>query len=342
MKCVVNTYAESVEPSGVFSTYPFVLFVLFVVALFLQPLIVRDRLMKIRLTLLTAAACLLAGVVIPAASAAEPIKLDSVLLTLIEQVEVPAREAGELSAMHVREGQLVKEGTLLAQIDDRDAQLAARKARFECDIAAKEAGNDVHVRFHKKSREVAEAELRRAIESIEKYRKSVSETEMDRLRLTAEKTGLEVEQAELELAKAKLTERLKDNDVKIAERSIERRNVVSPIDGMVVQILHRRGEFVEAGHTVLRVLRINRLRAEGLLNARDLRGEPVGRRVTLTVMVPGSGETQFAGKVVFVSPEINPVSGQTKVWAEIENPDLLLRPGLNGAMTIEAEAAKLK
>src|SRR5688572_2518231 len=64
------------------------------------------------------------------ASAAEPIKVDSVLLTLIEQVEVPAREAGELAMIQVREGQLVKEGTVLAQIDDRDAQLATRKAQF--------------------------------------------------------------------------------------------------------------------------------------------------------------------------------------------------------------------
>ena len=100
---------------------------------------------------------------------------------------------------------------------------------------------------------------------------------------------------------------------------------------------------MEAGHTVLRIVRINRLRAEGLLNARDLRGDLVGRRVTLNVTVPGSGETQFSGKVVFVSPEINPVSGQTKIWAEIENPDLLLRPGLNGSMAVEAaETAKLK
>ncbi len=298
--------------------------------------------MTIRFTVLTAAACLLGGSVVSIASAADPIRLDSVLLTLIEQVEVPAREAGELSAMHVREGQLVKEGTPLAQIDDREAVLTARKAQFERDIAAKEAGNDVHVRFHKKSREVAEAELRRAIESIEKYRKSISESEMDRVRLTAEKTVLEVEQAELELSKAKLTERLKANNVEIAERSIDRRKVVSPIDGMVVQVLRRRGEYVEAAQTVVRVLRINRLRAEGLLNARDLRGDLVGRRVTLSVTVPGSGQTQFTGQVVFVSPEINPVNGQTKIWAEIENADLLLRPGLNGSMTIEAETAKTK
>jgi macrolide-specific efflux system membrane fusion protein len=285
---------------------------------------------------------ILIALLAPSAFAVEPIKLDSVLLTLIEQVEVPAREAGDLAAMHVREGQLVKEGTLLAQIDDRDAQLTARKAQLERDIAAKEAGNDVHVRFHKKSKEVAQAELRRAIESIEKYRKSVSETEMDRLRLTAEKATLEIEQSQHELDKAKLTEKLKDNDVSIAEHSIDRRRVVSPIDGMVVQIHRRRGEYVEPGQTVLRVLRINRLRAEGLLNVRDLRNDLVGRRVTLNVMVPGSGETQFTGQVVFVSPEINPVSGQTKIWAEVENPDLLLRPGLNGSMTIEPVEPKLK
>src|SRR3989442_13086108 len=80
-------------------------------------------------------------------AAADPVKLDSVLLTLIEQVDVPAREAGELSALHVREGQLVKEGTLVDQVDDRDAQLVTRKAHLERDTAAKEPGNDVRVGF---------------------------------------------------------------------------------------------------------------------------------------------------------------------------------------------------
>jgi macrolide-specific efflux system membrane fusion protein len=228
---------------------------------------------------------------------------------------------------------------VLAQIDDRDAHLTARKAQYERDIAAKDAANDVQVRFTRKSQEVAQAELRRAIESIEKYRKSVSETEMDRLRLVAQRATLEVEQAELNLDKAKLTYDLKTNDLKIAERTIERRKVLSPLDGMVVQINRRRGEWVEPGAAVLRVVRINRLRAEGLLNARDLRGDLLGRRVALNVTVPGSGESQFTGQVVFVSPEINPVNNQVRIWAEIDNPQLLLRPGLSGTMTIEPAAA---
>jgi hypothetical protein len=37
---------------------------------------------------------------------------------------------------------------------------------------------------------------------------------------------------------------------------------------------------------------------------------------------------------VFVSPEVNPVNGQVRVWAEVENRGLLLRPGLQAALTI--------
>jgi hypothetical protein len=31
---------------------------------------------------------------------------------------------------------------------------------------------------------------------------------------------------------------------------------------------------------------------------------------------------------------VNPVNGQFRVWAEIENRDQLLRPGVQGSMTI--------
>ena len=48
------------------------------------------------------------------APADEPIEVDEALVTLIEQVEVPAREAGVLAAIDVREGQVVAVGDALA------------------------------------------------------------------------------------------------------------------------------------------------------------------------------------------------------------------------------------
>ena len=293
--------------------------------------------MKSSLVYLLSAVSLLAGA--RAASAAQPLALDNVLVTLIEQIDVPARDSGLLTSIAVHEGQLVQEGELLAQLEDGEARQTVRRAKIELDIAAKEAANDLKVRFARKSQEVAEAELRRATESVEKYRKSVSQSELDSLRLTAEGAALEVDQAAHDLAVAQLTSQLKENEVEVATSRLERRRVVAPGAGVIVQIKRHRGEWVEPGNAVLRLVRMDRLRAEGFIQAKDAVDSLVGRPVTLSVDVAGQGR-KFPGKVVFVSPEVNPVNGQVRVWAEIENPGLQLKPGLQARLTIEGAGGK--
>ena len=49
---------------------------------------------------------------------------------------------------------------------------------------------------------------------------------------------------------------------------------------------------------------------------------------------------EFKGKLVFVDVGVEPVSGQMRVWAEIPNPDGLLRAGLPARMTILDQAAR--
>ena len=66
----------------------------------------------------------------------------------------------------------------------------------------------------------------------------------------------------------------------------------------------------------------------------------MGRRVTLSVDLGGKTANDFDGTVVFVSPEVNPVNGQVRVWAEVENKKLLLRPGVRGNLTIHPDAAQ--
>ena len=82
------------------------------------------------------------------------------------------------------------------------------------------------------------------------------------------------------------------------------------------------------------MVRLDRLRAEAFVNAHEVGGDLVGRPVTLTVDLPGAPKSEFHGKIVFVNPESNPVNGQSRVWAEIENPQQTLHPGLTGSMTI--------
>src|SRR5262245_45486839 len=66
--------------------------------------------------------------------AAEPIVIDSALLKLIQQIDVPARAQGQLVSLRVAEGDKVQQGALLGQIDDSEAQLLQKKAALELDL----------------------------------------------------------------------------------------------------------------------------------------------------------------------------------------------------------------
>lgn len=287
-----------------------------------------SRLFALLLALLTAHSNL------PRAMAAEAIPVESVLIRLIEEVEVPAQEEGLLVEVMVKEGDHVKRGDVLARLDDETAKVALDRASTEVAIAERKAGNDVSVRFAKKATEVAQAELARAKESIQKYPKSVSNTEIDKLILTVDRSRLEIEQAEHLLTVEKLTQQLKQQEREAARLLLERRKMISPIDGVVVEVNARVGEWMEPGEKVLRVLRMDRLRAEGFIATNQLPESLVGAPARVTVDLPGRKDHTVMGEVVFVSPEIDPVNGQVRVWVEIENPGLLLRPGLHAKMEI--------
>lgn len=257
-----------------------------------------------------------------------------VQITPHEQVEVPARDAAVLINLTVQEGQTVAANSPLGQLDDAEAQLAVNRSQLERDIAVNLARNDVRVRFAKKSAEVAQAELKRAQESIEKFQKSVSATELDRLRLATERATLDIEQSELELRTAQLTAQLKETELALAKRQAARRRLIAPLAGVVVQIHRQPGEWVEPGQPVVRLLRVDRLRATGFVDAKRAHSLKTGQPVSVSVDLPGQRETSFTGHLTFISPEVDPVNGQVRFWAEIENRDATLRSGLQGSLTV--------
>lgn len=271
---------------------------------------------------------------------AHEIDVSSVLVKLIEQVDVPAREAGVLASVDVREGQMVGQGDGLAQIVDTEARIDAERARIELEIAKKNAENDVDIRFAAKSAEVAEAELRRSLNSVQKYPKSISDSELDRLRLVGQRAELEVEQAMYDAAVAAFTQQIKENEHEATQEKVQRHQITAPIAGVVVDVHKHPGEWVEPGDAVLRILRMDRLRAEGFVPAAAVRRDLSGSPVRLIVDLPDHPGAKFPGKLVFLSPEIDPVNAQIRVWAEIENQGLQLRPGMRARMIVGVPAAE--
>jgi macrolide-specific efflux system membrane fusion protein len=260
------------------------------------------------------------------APAAEPLEVESVVLHLLSEAEVPAQEAGLVTNLAVREGARVQPGDALAHIDDEVARLAAAATELQYNVAAAKATNDIRLRFAQKALEVSEAELRRSTESIERFPKSVSQSQLDVERLTVEKNRLELEQAVHEHQVAQLEMKVKDHERTAAQAAVARRRITSPLAGVVVQVLVRQGEWVEPGQPALRIVNVDRLKAEGFVPAQQAQNL-VDRSVQLTVDVENEAAAAFTGKIAFVSPEVDPITRQVRVWAEIDNRDGRLRPG---------------
>jgi macrolide-specific efflux system membrane fusion protein len=268
------------------------------------------------------------------AQASDQLVIESTLLRLTQQIEVPARAQGVIASMKVAEGDVVQQGAILAQVDDVESKLLHDRAAMELQLQKEKVRNDVAIRTAQKALAFHRAEFERLDKAVRNLPGSISTSELEEVRFRAAQAELELEQAQYELRIDQQTAGLKNKELELTQFNVNVRKVTAPINGVVVEVLRHPGEWVEPGDKVLRVVRIDRLRAEGLVHVRDLPPDLVGAAVTIAVEVPGKGQNEFSGKVTFVSPEVNPVNGQTRVWAEIDNKDGLLKPGLRPRMTI--------
>lgn len=276
----------------------------------------------------------LAVLLFPAAAFAEDIVVRGTLVTLVDDRQLSAKEGGALTAVGVQVGSVVRRDQLLASIDDAKAMLSLKRARAELAIAAEQAKNDTAVRFARKTKAVAAAELRRGTDANRRLPNSVSASEIDSLRLTVEKSDAQIEQAQVEQKIAGMTTKLKEADRDLAEADVKSRRIVSPIDGKIVEANRQTGEWVKPGDKVFRIISLDRLRAKGFVKFASIRGKLEGRDVLLAVDLPGYPKAEFLGKVTFVSDEVDPNNGEVAVWAEVKNPGHRLKPGLRGTLTI--------
>jgi macrolide-specific efflux system membrane fusion protein len=118
-----------------------------------------------------------------------------------------------------------------------------------------------------------------------------------------------------------------ENVLDAARVNVSRQRIVAPFDGTVVQVFVRLGEWVEPGEKAVRLVNASRLRAEGFLPAEAADAVAPGAAVQLTVDLPRLREVAFDGTIAFVSPEVDPITGQVRLFADIDNRDGRLRPG---------------
>ena len=271
----------------------------------------------------------------------EPLKLNDCVVSLIQDVDVPSSEPGILTKLHVKEGEPVSLDTLLASIDDREAKLRKGAAEKELHKAEETASNKVNELYAVASAKVAKAELTESIEINRRSPGTISNTEIRRQELQAEKGELQIQVSQHETVLAKIDRDVKQLQLDSVNDELERRQVKSRMVGIVEKLLRHEGEWVQPGDPIMRVVRMDRLKVEGFVNADEFRPEDVyRRRVTVTIHVSGLSVEQstFTGYINNVSPLVE-ASGEFRVWAEIDNKQIgrfwVMRPGLDATMKID-------
>ena len=222
------------------------------------------------------------------------------------EATVKAKVAGELVAVTVREGEPVKQGQVLARIDQTEVQ--ARVAARRADVGAARAQLD----WAAKNRASQKALLEKGF---------IAQTAFDNVQ-----SNYDVALARMRAAEAELV---------LAQKSLGDSVLMAPFAGIVSLRHAQAGERVALDGKVVTIVDLSRLQLEAAVPATEIGKLGVGQAVAFRV--DGFGEQRFAGRIDRINPATVAGSRSIYVYAVIDNPQGVLRAGLfaQGAVSLE-------
>jgi multidrug efflux system membrane fusion protein len=240
-------------------------------------------------------------------------------------VSVKALVGGELRRVSFEEGQNVRKGQLLFEIDPRPYEAALEQARAQLDRDKAQLKN-------------AQADAERYAGLVEKD--YVTPSEYDKVLTSA--------------AALEATVQADDAAVKSAALELEYCTIRSPIDGRTGALMVHRGNIVKANaDTPLVVIeQMDPIYVSFFVPERSLteiKNRQAEGTLTVQATVPDSGSHSVAGRLSFIDSTVDSQTGTVLLKATFSNPERLLWPGQfvnvgltlatkNGALVVPTEA----
>ena len=275
---------------------------------------------------------------------------------------------GRIMELSVQEGQYVKQGDLLARLDNDDyrqqvrvdeATVGTREAELELAVAgsrvqeiqaAKQTLIDARADMELKRSEFRRRQALLAEQGVSKEDVDSAATQLKRAQATYErvkqthdqivegtrKEEIAVRRAQLESAR----EALQMSRVKLAYTVLS-----APVSGVVLVRQAELGEVVSAGTPVVTIADVDHLWMRGYLNETDLGRVKWGQ--SATVRTDTYPEKAYQGRVSFISSqaEFTPKSVEThkervtlvyRIKIDLDNPNHELKPGMPADAMIDA------
>ncbi|MBL9080874.1 MAG: HlyD family efflux transporter periplasmic adaptor subunit [Planctomycetales bacterium] len=230
-----------------------------------------------------------------------------------------AQEDGLLQELAAQEGTSVAARDVVAKFDDRQADVQLKIAKAQLAVAEQKCANDVDVRLAEAEAAVKKFEHDNALAANARVADVVGQVEIKRLLLGFREAELKAEKARRDLDVLAGERQVRDLETDAAQLGLDKRTVRSPIDGVVVQRFVDQGEWLKTGEPICRIVRLDTLWVEGLLEAAVYRTDQVeGRAVDVEVALAGKRREQLRGDIVFVDPQIDG-NGRFRVRAKVAN-----------------------
>jgi HlyD family secretion protein len=122
-----------------------------------------------------------------------------------------------------------------------------------------------------------------------------------------------------------------------AEAQLSYSEIRSPMNGVITDRPLYPGEMAAAGTPLLTVMDVSSVIAKAHIPQSDAAALKVGDKGTMAV--PGIDDP-VEGKVTVISPALDPNSTTVEVWLEAKNPKHALKPGTSVQLTLTAQTVK--
>lgn len=291
-----------------------------------------------------------------------------------ESSNVAPQTSGQVISTPVNVGAFVRQGDVIARLDQRDARLRLQQAQAgvqqaQAGVRQAEARLGLgpngrfnasaipEVRSANAAYEAAEAQARLAEANARRYAElvetgDVARSVYDQYRTQAETARQQAENARQQLQTAINTARQNnqaiqtaqagvaaaESQVAIAQKAVNDTSIRAPYSGYVSARPIAVGEYVTPASVIATVLLTNPIKLQLLVNETDAPHVSVG--MSVSVSVDAYGDRRFGGRVSAINPAIDPTSRSMTVEALIDNPDNALRSGMFATARITQPGGK--
>ncbi len=252
-----------------------------------------------------------------------PVYADGVIKTR-KRVLLKSQVGGQLTKLFVKDGDYVRKGQIIAQIDPREYEIALEESRYRhlealSQMAAEadtfQINYDAKDKFNKANTRLEKALKRGSITRFE-YKAQLLELELASLKSGAFREA--VFEQRTGLADARMAEER-------AKLNLDHTRIRAPFSGVVHELTPVQGEFLDPNTTICYLVNNDHLEATVSVLEADLGNLQDGRPVLLAI--PATGDT-IQARVDLISPYLDEESRTCDVTVRFDNTDGKYRSGM--------------